>query len=92
MAVHVTLGDYLRRLELTELNKPKAHQRDIPTITDLADAVGISRVAMSNLANDNMKLVNLRTLSAVLSELRRRGFDTELGDLMAAHPAEPQAA
>ena len=91
MSVHVILGEYLRRLELEELGKPPAQRRTIPTITELAAVVGISRVAMSNLANDNMKLVNLKTLAAVLTELRRRNFDTELSDLLAAHPRETAA-
>lgn len=88
MSIHVTLAEYLRRLELQELDKPPALRRAVPTITQLSEAVGISRIAMSNIANDNMKLLNLKILSAVLSELRRWGFDTELTDILTAYPTE----
>ncbi len=85
---YVLLGRYLRKLELSELDKPPSQRREVPTITELAEAAGISRVAMSNLANDNLQSVNLRTLSAVLNELRLRGFKTELTDLLATYPLE----
>ncbi|MDQ4079022.1 MAG: helix-turn-helix transcriptional regulator [Chloroflexota bacterium] len=86
VSIHVALADYLRKLELSELDKPRGQRRTVPTITELAEAAGISRVAMSNLANDNLQSVNLKTLSVALNELRRRGFDAQLTDLLTTYP------
>jgi DNA-binding Xre family transcriptional regulator len=86
--VHVTLASYLQELAGVEGRKPAHQRRSVPTITELADTIGISRVALSNLANDNKKLLNAETLGAVLTELRRRGFKTELSDILTAY-AEP---
>jgi hypothetical protein len=88
VSIRVTIRDYLDMLEGLEAQNPPHKRRPIPTITDLADAVNTSRVALSNIANSNVKLLNLRILAAVLSELRRRGFKTKLSDLLTAYPLE----
>lgn len=43
---------------------------------------------MYNLVKGHVKHVNLELLSLVLSELRHRGFDVEVSDLLTAYPAE----
>lgn len=43
---------------------------------------------MYNLIKGNVKQVNLELLSAVVSELRQRGFDVELEDVFAMFPKE----
>lgn len=83
MRVHVTLKDLLLRLELEERQKPAKERRAIPTITELAAAAGVSRIAMSNLVNDNRQRIDLVMLEGALKELTRRGFDVEADDLFA---------
>ena len=47
---------------------------------------GVSRATMSRLVNHETKRLDLKMLWDVLAELRRRGFDTQLSDLLAASP------
>jgi DNA-binding Xre family transcriptional regulator len=83
MEIHVTLKDCLRRLELIELGKPAHERRPVPNVTELADAAGVSRNAMSNLVNNNRQRIDLSILEGVVQELRRRGFEVDVADLFA---------
>lgn len=78
VSVKFNLAAYLKRLEAGAL---EGDPRPVPTIKELAKVAGISRVSMSNLANGNRESVNTETLGAVMGELRRRGFDVEIGQL-----------
>lgn len=78
----VTLGSYLSHLKSQELAKVESQRRSVPTIGELADAAGIHRVSMQNMVSGDMKRVNFETLSAVVNELRRRGFDPQVSDLL----------
>lgn len=84
----VTLRECLTRLEAEESAKPPGQRRHVPTIPELARRVGVSRATLYNLAGGYVEAVNLKTLSAVLSELRRDGFDVKLTDLLTVYPAE----
>jgi DNA-binding Xre family transcriptional regulator len=88
VSVVVTLKDYLKKLEAAETEKAPALRRNVPTIPELAAAAGVQRQTMYNIAGNNIKMVNLETLSAIMSELRRRGFEVEVSDLLKAYPAE----
>ena len=69
-----------------EAAKLPSQRRDVPSLTELAKITGIHRVTLTNLANNRIKLVKLATLSAVLNELRRRGFDCTITDLLRTYP------
>jgi len=43
---------------------------------------------MYNLVNGQVKLVNLEKLSAIISELQRRGFDAQLTDMLTTFAAD----
>jgi DNA-binding Xre family transcriptional regulator len=88
VSVQITLEDHLKRLEVAELAKLPNERRRVPTVPELADAAGITRQAMHKFATNRVKLVNLEVLSAVLSELRRRGFPADVSDILTAYPAD----
>lgn len=78
----------LSRLETEELGKPPGKRREIPSIPELAKAAKVHRVTMYNLVKGNVKQVSLELLSSIMSELRKRGFEVQVADLLAAFPAE----
>jgi transcriptional regulator with XRE-family HTH domain len=81
MAIRVILKAYLDKLRGEEGRKPEGERREVPTIKELAEAVGVSRTWLSQLANGRERMVNLDILGDVAEELRRRGFAVEVGDL-----------
>jgi len=91
VVLQVTLQDHLKRLEVAEFSKPSHQRRKIPNVPELARITGITRQSMYNLAANRIDRVSLKTLSVVMSELRRRGFPTEVSDLLTAYPANPSA-
>ncbi|MGB0389796.1 MAG: hypothetical protein ACPGWR_33665 [Ardenticatenaceae bacterium] len=86
MAIRVVLNEYLKQLNGVEAAKLPSQRRTVPTLSELAKITGQHRVTLTNLANNNIKLLNLATLSIVLNELRRRGFETSVSDLLTAYP------
>lgn len=77
----ITLKDYLSRLErqaTRQENSPK-----VPSLEELSNKVGIHPVTMSNIANNNIKLLNLATAGRIMYALRSYGFPTEIGDWLA---------
>lgn len=87
IVVTLSIGAYLKRLEAEEAAKPRGG-RAVPTVAELAEAAGLSRGAMYNLVNGQVKLVNLEKLSAIISELQRRGFDAQLTDMLTTFAAD----
>jgi hypothetical protein len=85
----VTLGSYLSYIKSEELAKAESQRRSVPTIGELAEAAGIHRVTMQNLVSGDVKRVNFETLSAVVNELRRRGFNPRVSDLLILRGVEP---
>lgn len=79
----VNIRGYLDHLQAKEDSRPANERRPVPTISHLAEVAGMSRQAMSNLANGRTRLVNLDALAAVIIELRRWGFtDTDLHHIL----------
>ncbi len=78
----VTLGAYLSYIKSEELAKAESQRRSVPTIGELAEAAGVHRVTMQNLVTGDMKRINFETLTAVLNELRRRGFNPKVSDIL----------
>lgn len=88
VTIVLSLEKLLSRLETDELDKPPGKRREIPSIPELAEAAGVHRVTMYNLVKGKVKQVNLELLSAIMSELRKRGFEVEVADMLTAFPAE----
>lgn len=85
--VIMSLKKYLTTLEAAEYEKPPSQRRHVPTLAELADVSGVTRQGFYAFAKEEAQLVNLNTLSLVISELRKQGFQAEVGDLLIAYPA-----
>lgn len=90
--MYITLNAYLEGLEATERSKPEGARRSVPTMRELAEVAGISAVSMSRLATGKVNSLNFDTGAAIITEMRRRGFDTEIGDFVAYRPPLYEAA
>lgn len=80
--LYVALKEYLAGLEARESTRPPAHRRDVPTMSDLARVAGINKQTMSRWVGGQIKSTNHQTAGAIIAELRRRGFATEVGDIL----------
>ncbi len=86
--MYVTLKEYLSRMETLERTRPDGQRRSVPSIVELAKAVGIHPITMSDIANNHVIRFNLHTGAAIMDEMRRRGFPMDVSDLLAYRPAE----
>lgn len=87
VAVIITLKEHLAQLEAEESRRPPRDRRQVPTLSELAEAVSISRQGMYNFASGDVRLVNRELLAAIINELRAKGFPTDVSDLLKAYPA-----
>src|SRR5689334_23363675 len=87
-AMYITLKTYLERLETFERSRPKDQRRHIPSLRELAKDVGIHEVTLNNIANNNIRQLNLDTGAQIITAMRRRGFDIDVSDLLAYRPPE----
>ena len=78
----VAFGAYLKRLEAIEKSKPEAQRRRVPTMEELAQRVGVHPVTLSNIANSNIKQLNLETGGRIIHTMRSFGFAMQLTDLL----------
>ena len=86
--ISIQLNAYLSRLKGNEGYKQKTQRRQVPTYGELAEEVGISPVTMSRIANGHVKQLNLDTADSIINALRRRGFTTDINDLLVYYPPE----
>lgn len=82
MDVIVTLNSYLDRLSEIESTKPKDDRRSVPSVSELAKVAGIGRSGLTRIANNQISSLNRKVLGSVITELRRRGFDTQVSDIL----------
>jgi DNA-binding Xre family transcriptional regulator len=54
----------------------------VPTLTELAKEVGVSRPQMYRIASGKVDNLSLATLAGIISTMRRRGFKMDIGDLL----------
>lgn len=66
MAIVTTLGRFRKNIK----------------IRDLAHSIGMDEGGILKFANGKIKQVPLDTAEKIIQELRRRGFDAELSDLI----------
>jgi DNA-binding Xre family transcriptional regulator len=86
--MYITLKTYLEQLETFERSRTREQRRHIPSLRELARDVGIHEVTMNNIANNNIRQLNLDTGAQIITALRRRGFDVSVADLIAYRPPE----
>lgn len=88
--LYVTLSECLNKLRAQEGEKEYHERRQVPSLTEIADSIGMHRVTITNLANNNISNVSRKTMAAVVNELRRRGFVVNAGDVFTFFPANQQ--
>lgn len=86
--MYITLKSYLERIEEVENSKPPPQRRPVPTMAEIADDIGLSTVAMSNIATNKIKQLSLETGGKIIAAMRARGFPMEAADLVAYRPAD----
>lgn len=79
----VTLKSYLARLEEGESGRPEGQRRPVPQLDELAEEIKVHRVTLSNIVNNKGELFNLRIGARIIAALRRRGFETDVVDILA---------
>lgn len=82
----IKLKSYLASLEEEERTKPSQDRRRIPTITDLAKHIGISRIQMQRIASGNISSLKLDVADRIITEMRKQGFPMDVGDLIGYRP------
>lgn len=81
----ITLKEYLSRLEATESIQPPDKRREIPTITALADEIGVSRVQLQRLVSNNTEGIKFDIGGKIIKAMRQRGFSMDVTDLLEYH-------
>jgi transcriptional regulator with XRE-family HTH domain len=81
--VYVTLKAHLTNLEEIESTKPPTERRDVPSMAQLAQLAGVTPNTIARWARNEIESTTHRTLARIISELRARGFDTNLTDILA---------
>lgn len=84
---YVKLDIYLQQLTKAELAKPIAERRDVPTMTQIAEGIGVNKNTISRMVRGKTKSMNLDTCTKIIDELRRYGFETQLTDVIDYQPA-----
>lgn len=72
--MQVVFGRYLKDLEAAERAKPLDQRRYVPSIEELAPEVGLHPVTLRNIANGNIKKLDLETAGKLITTMRRLGF------------------
>ncbi len=78
----IRLKAYLAELEAQEANKPPGHQQRVPSVAELARAIGMSHQGFSNIVNNEIKQLSLETGAKIIAEMHRRGFSMDVQDLV----------
>lgn len=86
MPMYINLEAYLSQLKALESTRPADQRRRVPTVTELAAVAGVHQTTMSRIAGNRIRQFNLDIGDAVISEMRRRGFDTDVNDIIVYVP------
>jgi len=90
--LYIILKSYLNRLDAEEKAKPKGEQRPVPTLSEIAQDIGLSRNAMSNISTNTLRQLTLKTGGKIIAAVRRRGFPMEVSDLVAYRAPKSEAS
>ena len=80
--MYVTLSSYLRGLRAEESRKPEEERLSVPTMTTLAKVAGITQGSLSSIVTRRTKSLNLDVAASIIGEMRRRGFNTQITDIL----------
>ena len=83
----VTVNEYFDTVRKQEAKRPQAQRRSIPSQTEFARAIGVTRQSFSQW----LKSPNFREsyIDTIITKMRAYGFDTELSDLVKYVPPDP---
>jgi hypothetical protein len=87
--MHIVFRDYMNRIEAAERAKPPGERRYVPTMGEIAEAIGINQVTLSKLMSGKIRALNLDTGGKIMQTMRRYGFDMAETDLIAFVPESP---
>lgn len=73
---------YLTRLRADELAKPEGQRKPIPTLTELAKEIDVTRSQLSRFIGGKVSKIDRKMGGALIAAMRRRGFDTKITDLL----------
>jgi len=78
----VLLRDYLKELDYQEWKRRPEGGRNVPSLAELAKAVKVSRATINRLAFNQVLFINMAVVDGIVDELRRRGFEPKITDLL----------
>jgi DNA-binding Xre family transcriptional regulator len=88
MPMYINLDTYLSQLKAVESTKPKGERRHVPSLSELAEAIGMHQTSLSRLANNKINQLSLETGDKIITEMRHRGFPMQVTDLLAYIPLQ----
>lgn len=80
--MYIVLKSYLDDLDANEKRKPVEQRRRVPSMDELAHAVGIHPTTLSKIVNNNISQLSLATGGKIISTMRRFGFPMQETDLI----------
>jgi transcriptional regulator with XRE-family HTH domain len=86
----VTLKSYLETLAELERAKPEADRRQVPNLVELAAAAGIHKATLSRWASGQIRSLSFDTAIAILDELNKRGFRSDLSNILVYRQPAPE--
>jgi DNA-binding transcriptional regulator YhcF (GntR family) len=86
--MYIALRPYLKGLDEAEKAKPVEERRRVPSIEELAHEIGVHPVTFRNIANGNIKQLNLELGGKIISTMRRFGFPMQETDLIRYQPEQ----
>lgn len=87
--MNVVFGAYLKELEAAEKAKPLGQRRYVPSIEELAEVVSLHPVTLRNIANGNIKKLDLQTAGKLMTTMRQLGFSILETDVIRYVPQAP---
>ena len=81
MPVRVTFNEYIEALKESEMKKPVADRRRIPSMAEFAEFIGITPTGFSKITNNRTKGVTKEFMDGTIGLLHSCGFDATFNDL-----------
>lgn len=81
-SMYITFSAYLDELRAAEKQKPPAQRQPVPTIKDLAKAVDVHQVTLTNIVTGHIDRLSIDTARKVMDEMWRLGFKPEITDFI----------
>jgi DNA-binding Xre family transcriptional regulator len=83
MPMYINLKTYLSSLEAIERSRPANERKQVPNLSELARSLGMHQTSINRIANNQVNQLSLETADKIITEMRKRGFLMQVGDLLA---------